>query len=386
MVVALVCVVRFIAVLTTIVLFASAAHADHRTLDLHDGVVLGSPELMGMAGAGVALPGNVARMGENPAGAAMRAVGDTSFWGGDVGLDLLLPSAGSDIDGDGKDDSGWGYAQLGGLLQIGSWAVGFSGRSRAARFIANDRAYSIYTTHGGLTVAKSFAEGQVSLGAAIRPGGVTLEADGRGEILDSFHGALGLGTQVAPRGSKFRFGAAAAIPFGKSASDHNACVDPACAGIMAPDNVTMPWNVTLGVAWQSDAPLLPGSAVIAGDGRVLLLAADAGVSGAVAEGVGLHGMVANEEQRSGDGVTPTLRVGASYEWVPTWVRVLGGTYWQGGRFHRGDGSQVSGRLHGTAGTVVRTPIKLWGRRYLAVKAAVDVAPRYREWAVTVGLW
>ena len=115
----------------------------------------------------------------------------------------------------------------------------------------------------------------------------------------------------------------------------------------------------------------------------MILGADALVSGPVAGGSGLEAFLEKRLQRSGGNASLSLRLGAEYEWIPGWLRVRGGTYWEPARF-----DDVSGRLHVTLGLDVRFwSFSLWGSRYrLRFSLAADAARQYGNTVLSLGFW
>jgi hypothetical protein len=119
------------------------------------------------------------------------------------------------------------------------------------------------------------------------------------------------------------------------------------------------------------------------DEKSAILAADLIFSGAVADGDGLAAFLSKRFQRSGRTTSVSPRLGVEYEWIPGWLRVRGGTYWEPSRF-----DEVSGRLHLTAGLDVRFfSFALWGGHYrMRLSLAGDGARRYGNTVLSLGFW
>ena len=163
-----------------------------------------------------------------------------------------------------------------------------------------------------------------------------------------------------------------------------ACDPNNCFGYILPERIEFPWNAGAGVAFHwGPTPWNRRIAEDFRDEKSVILGADALVSGPVAGGSGLEAFLEKRLQRSGGNASLSLRLGAEYEWIPGWLRVRGGTYWEPARF-----DDVSGRLHVTLGLDVRLwSFSLWGSRYrLRFSLAADAARQYGNTVLSLGFW
>jgi hypothetical protein len=105
----------------------------------------------------------------------------------------------------------------------------------------------------------------------------------------------------------------------------------------------------------------------------VIVGADLLVTGAVHGGAGIEAFLDHRLQKSGRHWAWSLRTGAEYEWIPGWVRLRGGAYWEPGRFEG-----VAGRAHATLGFDLRFfAFGFLGDRYrLRLSFAADGAVRY----------
>jgi hypothetical protein len=167
-----------------------------------------------------------------------------------------------------------------------------------------------------------------------------------------------------------------------------ACHDPAnpetCLGFILPNEVDVPWELAAGIAWRHGAT--PWNQKVAShwrDEREVIVEADVVVDGPVTNGSGIEAFLQHQLQTSGQDPNVSPRLGAEFEWIPGWLRVRGGTYWEPGRFF-----DNSGRLHATLGLDVRLfSFGFWGDPYrLRISMAADGADRYGNAALSLGFW
>src|SRR5205823_6291441 len=110
------------------------------------------------------------------------------------------------------------------------------------------------------------------------------------------------------------------------------------------------------------------------------------VTGQTADAVGVESFLQRVVARSGERLGFSPRLGVETEFVPKWVIGRIGTYGEPSRF-----VTSSNRLHGTLGFDVKLfPWTVFGLfedgSEWRLSAAVDAAPRYLGWAVSVGVW
>lgn len=352
-------------------------------LDLYSGAALGSVRIVGMGGAALGTAEGSAGTLANPAAAAVRLTTSKGSWDWDFHLDALAAAFASDFDNNGvrsTDDfgtrletfglagmyRGWGLAVVG-VSQSTETAEGLSARALASK----------------VAVAKELHDQTWTVGAAVRIGSFTLDA-GDQPLFEISGAGLELGGLWRPARRDLRVGAALSFPVTGRDVDVAGCDPMDCDGYVLPRKVAVPWQLAAGVAWRR-APTWWNQQVTTHyrDERALLLAADLVVSGGVADGAGLEKFGEHQLQPSGRDVVVSLRAGAEYEVLPARLRLRAGSYWEPSRF---DG--VGGRLHGTLGVEVSLfQVRAWSwllRTKVAITA--DVAPRYGNAGVSVGLW
>jgi hypothetical protein len=119
--------------------------------------------------------------------------------------------------------------------------------------------------------------------------------------------------------------------------------------------------------------------------RYLLFSADAIAVGPTPQGVGLESFLSQQRQTSGRHTTFGFRFGIEGEPIAYWVQMRAGTYLEPSRF-----AGVGYRVHGTLGADVRLFswdfFGLLDEFTLRAGAAADVAERYLNAGVGVGLW
>jgi hypothetical protein len=360
-------------------------------LDYYQGPVLGSVRIVGMGGAAVALAEGSASMPVNPASPAVRPATSTREWDWDWHLDWLSPSLARDYDNDGRiRESALADAPLvtaGGLGQYRSWAVGISGQvaSRTIALGTGERLTPGFLI-GRLVVARSFDERRITVGLGLRTANFDLvrRSGGRDETLFSIASAsLEAGVVWRPADRDLRVGAAVALPV--TATGGSASCDPeSCAGYILPRAISVPWEMSAGVAWRRAATRW--NRLIHApwrDERSLIVSGDVVLTGATEDGHAFEAFLDKTLLPSGRGVSVSVRAGTEYEWLPGRLRVRGGSYWEPGRIMDADG-----RLHVTAGVEWRFwQLALWGDPYrLRLAVTADLARDYGNGGVSVGLW
>jgi hypothetical protein len=119
--------------------------------------------------------------------------------------------------------------------------------------------------------------------------------------------------------------------------------------------------------------------------RYLLLSAETIIVGETPNAVGLESFLSQQRQVSGKNATVGARLGVEGEPIANWVQMRVGTYFEPSRFEG-----VGYRVHATLGTDVRLfswdLFGLLDEFTLTVGAAADVAERYLNAGLGVGLW
>lgn len=371
-------------------------------LDLYNGNALGSLRMVGMGGAAAALVQGSAGMSVNPASVGVRPPTSVSKWDWDVHADWLNPGLGVDRDNNGIDDVADESVTLSPLI--------YGGAALLYKEIAIGVAitYSNITSEvGGVDLTQAFAQlqlhlagrfwrDQLVLGVGVRAGTLTIDNPmDNAEDPSLFSMSTGSGEAGAlwmPANLNLRVGAAVTLPAGESEADPDPACDPNdCLGLILPDRIAVPWSVTVGGAVRLLSKERWNRKVVGKkwlDEEYLLLAADAVITGAVEDGHGVEAFSRNQLQVSGDRTAVSVRAGAEYEWIPGWLRVRAGSYYEPSRFRDPDGDRVPGRVHATAGVDVRVwQFKVWRWKYrLRASLLADLAKRYANGGLSVGFW
>jgi hypothetical protein len=107
------------------------------------------------------------------------------------------------------------------------------------------------------------------------------------------------------------------------------------------------------------------------------------ITGPTTNGIGITDFLIQQSVPSGQSTVVSPRLAFETEPVPTWVRLRGGTYLEPPRYSGSDA-----REHFTLGLDVRLMrfdlFGLFGEDPWQLRFAVDVAPRYTNWAVSLG--
>jgi hypothetical protein len=119
--------------------------------------------------------------------------------------------------------------------------------------------------------------------------------------------------------------------------------------------------------------------------RYVLVTGEVVVTGATRDGIGLEGYLWGRPDPAGRNVTTSVRLGVELEpWFER-LKLRAGGYFEPSRF-----AGVAGRMHATAGIDVR--LGAWDLFGLApdtswrVSLVADVARRYFDWGVGIGVW
>jgi hypothetical protein len=378
-----------------VLLFAveSRAHAQTFTpitdrdfaLDLYTGAAIGTARIVGMGGTSAAIAEGSAGTLSNPAAPAVRSATSTDSWDWDVHFDALKSIDSRDFDNNGVDNPERGsYIQtFGGTLVFGDWGTGIVVTTASAQMPSgtsdNVKADLLQAK---FAVARAIAREQFTVGVGLRAGQFSLKS-GRQELFRLTGAGLEAGGLWRPPGGNLRIGTALSLPVSSNKVEVESCDPLDCQGLILPERVEVPWQVTTGVAWRVGPT--GWNQWVGGtfrDERSLTLAADVVLSGSVADAYGLEAFALGMLQRSGNRVAISARAGAEYEVLPGRLRLRGGAYWEPGRF-----ASVGGRPHGTFGLEVSAfEVCIWGRHRLRLSLTGDLAARYRNFAISVGFW
>ncbi len=292
----------------------------------------------------------------------------------------------------------------------------------------------------------AFARGALVLGGALRLVTFELSDVDTGATTVSFEGVgAELGALFRPGGERYRIAAVFRSPLESrptADTDDEAMTGVVTSpdgirranGLILPDHVHVPWEAVLGFAYQfgprrtnvvwrhTDAikaklkrqiaegtyqppetfggpayPALPADpnaalrTAIEHDReaerrylstqprRYLLLSADVLLYGPSSAAQSVAAFLTQEREPSGEKVSLGVRVGAESEIIDNWLKVRAGSYLEPSRTR--DGTY---RPHLTAGSDVHLG-GFWGYEFRGT-GTIDLAPRYFNWGVAVGLW
>jgi hypothetical protein len=425
---------------------ASEFRSNDYAIDLYTGPVLGSPRIVGMAGAYGAIATGIDGSVFNPAGYAERAETELGSWEweltGGIWLGGLFSRNDFDNDGSKKLEAGDALQlSVGGRIQVGN--VGFGLTAIAQNHTLKDET-GVSTDVGLITYraggAYAFMRGSVVAGAALR--GLSLDISDTeatsDEPLITFDG-LGaeLGALYRPAYQRHRASLVVRTPVSsrpESEGETGADGVRRVRGFVLPKEVHAPWEVDVGFAYQfgarrSNVPFVNPNRrkrelkqelesgtytpppthggkpypALSDDPRealqqaldhereaakrfvrsqprqYVLLSGDLLFSGRTDKGQGVQAFLAQERASSGRKVSVGVRMGAESELVENRLKLRGGSYLEPSRFAR-----VHYRPHGTLGSDVRL-FDAW-QWSIRASATLDVAPRYFDWGLSVGLW
>ncbi|HWT85472.1 MAG TPA: hypothetical protein VN177_06845 [Myxococcales bacterium] len=361
----------------------------HYTIDAYRGAAVADYRVVGMGGASFATAEGAIGLLGNPAAAASRPATASSWFYWDFLFDVYTPALAVDYDNSGtRQDQAIGKtgALNAGLVgMFGAWGTAITVAGEVRNFtLPGGTEATLSAAIWRLTLARSFADGEWIAGASLIGGGFNLRLPANGvELVNATDWSVEAGALWRPPERNLRIGASFR-PTMKPRIEGAACDPNNCFGYILPDHVEFPWNGGAGVAFRwGPTPWNRRIAEDFRDEKSVILAGDVQVSGPVAGGSGLEAFLEKRLQRSGKNASVSPRIGAEYEWIPGWLRVRGGTYWEPARF-----VDVSGRLHVTLGLDVRFwSFALWGSRYrLRVSLAADAARQYGNTVLSLGFW
>lgn len=358
-------------------------------LDLYSGAVFGSSRIIGMGGTGIALAEGSAYSSLNPAAAAVRPATSNSAFDWDGHFDWMTPSLGSDFDNNGDPVASVGHATLlsfGMLFQLHDWGLALFGQSLVDTLsFFSAPSSEVSATLLSVVLARSFLERQLTVGLGIQRAGFLLtDAASRLDLLSMDGTEIELGALWHPADQSLRVGLSAVVPLGGDRPTVQGCDPMSCDGLILPSAVKVPWKLGVGFAYRFGPT--PWNQQVDDrwrDERAVILAADLLLSGATSNAYGLEAFLQKGLQRSGQSVSISPRVGAEYEWIPGWLRVRGGSYWEPGRFEN-----VGGRLHATLGIDFKIfAFDVLGTGFrLRLGLTGDTAKGYANGGLSLGFW
>ncbi len=369
-------------------------------IDIYQGAVLGSVEIVGMGGVAVATARGSAGMSANPASPAVRAETSTDTWDWDFHVDWLSPDLATDFDNNGieQDQELQGVPVVtGGLVgNYKEWALGVGGIAYSNEVPiegTTDHAITSILTFRAM-LARSFWEDRITAGLGIVTGTFDIsrvqEDEARAESLFSITGSsLEAGAILRPHWIDIRAGVSGQLPISGDNVNVKGCDPLDCNGYVLPERASLPWKIAAGLAWRRaetrwNRPVRKRWR----DERYMTVAADVLVTGATSDGFGMEAFSQNRLQAAGRSISIGVRSGIEYEWVPGWFRIRGGSYYEPSRYQDAMGEDISGRVHLTLGLDVRVwSFGLWGERYrVRLSLTSDGAEGYANGGLSIGFW
>lgn len=258
--------------MTTLGLVASAkAHGqtfqpirtNDYNIDVFTGSTFSSGRVIGLAGAYAPLASGIDGVPWNTSSYATRELWDTSWFGWELSLGLVLPGAYNGTDLDNNGDRTANYNSLlflsGGLrFQFGNLGLGVLQRVQTFSLSVNGSIADVSLQLTNVGLGHAFLDGQLVVGAGFRV--ATFDIDQRsGAQLVEFSG-LGAeaGVMLGLDGKPWRLGASVRTPVSSpitndSSTTLNADGQRVAGNFILPTEVHVPWELETGFAFQFGA-------------------------------------------------------------------------------------------------------------------------------------
>jgi hypothetical protein len=357
-------------------------------IDLFEQPALGSPRLIGMAGAIDAVAAGAAGLFTNPASAAVRPETKSDKFAWNVYLNSYVPVDGQDLNNNGQSVTSVHRSLLGAaglLLQYGAWGLTIDG-GYTAHEIAPEAGggLGVRSIISHVALARAFLDGVLIAGLGVRGGALNVYTLDQGQTLFTRAGASAEGGVVwKPGEQSFRLAVSGALPVYTAGVSYG-CDPNDCFGYILPKEAIVPWSTTVGAAWRFGPT--PWNHKVDGvyrDERGLTIAIELVTVGAVSHGYGMEAFAAKQLQVSGASATFDPHLGLESEVIPGWLRLRAGTYVEASRFEN-----TTARWHATAGLEGRAfAFHLGGHeRRVSISLAGDIASRYKNAGLSLGFW
>jgi hypothetical protein len=348
--------------------------------------------IVGMGGAFIGVGESADAHLVNPAAFAVRTVHalDEDFdW--DWALSWLNLAGDVDVDQSGQAPSDNGQLAQGGVnlkferlgfglhIQQQTWTLAPEGGARV----------QLRQQYGGIGAAYALFDGDLTVGAVVAVAASSVILPDQADATAQVSGAgMQVGVLYAPAEQRWRLGATWRSRI--SGSEVEGEVD-GVTSVTLPTAIVAPWELGVGGAIMFGRLFnpQPSYGVIAPEAEALkmrsltrpyvLFAADAIVTGANTDAVGVAALVGATPRPVGRDITVGARFGVESEVIADWLILRAGTYFEPSRFETG------GRVHGTGGLDVRIPFTVFDWR-LRLSGAVDGADEYLNAGLGLGLW
>jgi hypothetical protein len=357
------------------------------TIDIHEGVVFGSPRLVAMGGAAFAIGEGATGLFTNPAAAAVRPTKPTGRFEWSAFFNSYVPATGVDFNNNGDPTNEYRRAAVyapGLIVQLGPWGMALNfGYSRYEVAPQAGGGLGVRSLVPHLSVARHVERAQMTFGVGLR--GALLNVytrEGSSGLFTQAGVSAELGTVWQPKSVNLRLALTGALPIYTGAIQTN-CDPLNCFGYILPRNAAAPWILVVGSAYRFGASKWNQTTDTQfRDEYQLTLGLDLMIVGALANAYSIEEFAAKRLQPSGAATTYSPHVGAEVEVIPGWFRLRAGSYFEPSRY-----PDVDGRLHGTGGLEVRLfRFKLGQERRVSIQLAADVAARYHNVGFSVGFW
>jgi hypothetical protein len=357
-------------------------------IDLFEQPAIGSPRLIGMAGAIDAVAEGAAGLYTNPASAAVRPETTAEKLAWNVYFNSYVPVNGQDSNDNGQSVTNVHRSLLGAaglLLQYGAWGLTIDGGYTAHEIAPQaGGGLGVRSIIPHIALARTFLDGELAAGLGVRAGALNVYTLDRNQTLFTRAGASGEGGVVwKPREQSFRLALGGALPVYTGIVRYS-CDPNDCFGYILPKEAIVPWSATVSAAWRFGST--PWNHKIEGayrDERQLTIALELEVLGAVSDGYGMEAFAAKQLQASGRNASFDPHLGLEADVIPAWLRLRAGSYIESSRFEN-----TTARWHATAGLEGRVfAFHLGGHeRRVSVSLAGDIATRYKNAGLSVGFW
>jgi hypothetical protein len=431
-------------VVTPVLAQDSGFTSNDYAIDLFTGPVLGSGRIVGMAGAYSAIATGIDGSWWNPAGLAERAPHEIDFWEWELTGGIWLGGLLRENDFDNNGTSALAAADalqlsIGARLQLANVGLGVNALVQSYTLVDGDVSADVVFVTAKYGAAYAFMGGNLVTGLALRHISLQLDDPDSATTLVSFEGAgVEVGALLRPARRRYRVGvtyrSAVESKLQTQAEVTNVNGVMSARGLVLPQGVRVPWEVQAGVAyafgerrsnvaWRHTRlirralkgriesgtyeppdrhggppyPALPEDRkralavalehdreaerrfLRAQPRRYVLLSADVIVIGTTRHGQSVEAFLTQVPEVSGRKRSVGVRVGVESEVLSDRLIVRGGSYLEPSRTDRS-----YYRPHATLGADLRL-FDLWGYS-LRGTATFDLAPRYFDWGLALGLW